>query len=195
MQDNISILSANMNCQPDALISMLETTDAHILLIQEPSWGRLVPKKSDDNPDGIEVKGTCSHPRWRTILPITSTSDPLPHIAIFLWSDLTDTLTYSVLPAVNSYSCLGICLDTDTPIFIFNYYHHVIDKRPNLCHLLSLTLPDGPLILCGDFNTHSPLWSLLDLPTSPWAPTLENWLDTNNLMSPSLKDASHVGAT
>ena len=43
---------------------MLETTDAHILLIQEPSWGCLVPKKSDNDPDGITVKGTYSHPKW-----------------------------------------------------------------------------------------------------------------------------------
>lgn len=64
MQDNLLILLANMNRQPDALISMLETTDAHILLIQEPSWGHLVPKKSDVDPDGMEVKGTCSHPCW-----------------------------------------------------------------------------------------------------------------------------------
>ena len=183
MQDNISILSANMNRQPDALISMLETTDAHILLIQEPSWGRLVPKKSDEDPDGTEVKGTCSHPRWRTILPTISPSDPPPHVAIFLRSDLTDTLTYSILPAMNSYSCLGLHLDTSTPICIINYYHHVVDKKPNLRHLLSLPLPDGPLLLCRDFNTHSALWSPPDLPISPWAETLEAWLDTHNLMS------------
>ena len=183
MQDNISIVSANMNHQPDALISMMETTDAHILLIQELSWGCLVPKKSDEDPDSIEVKGTCSHPRWRTILPITSPSDPPPHIAIFLRSELTDSLTYSIIPAMNSYACLGICLDTDTPIFIINYYHHVIDKRPNLRHLLSLPLPDRPLMLCDDFNIHSSLWSPPDLPISPWAEMLENWLDTHNLMS------------
>ena len=111
---------------------MLETTDAHILLIQEPSWGCLVPKKSDDDPDSIEVRGTCTHPRWCTILPITSNDDPDPHIAIFLRTNLTNTLTYSILPIMNSYSCLGIQLDTDIPITLINYYHHVVNKRPNL---------------------------------------------------------------
>jgi hypothetical protein len=183
MQDNLLIISANMNRQPDVLISMLETTDAHILLIQEPSWGHLVPKKSDDDPDGIEVKGTCSHPRWQTILPITSTTDPPPHVAIFLQSDLTDAITYSILPVMNSYSCLGIHLNIDTPIFIINYYHHIVDKRPNLHHLLSITIPDGPLLLCGDFNTHSSQWSPPDLPISLWAPALEHWLDAHELMS------------
>ena len=183
MQDNISILSANMNRQPDALISLLETSTAHILLIQEPSWGRLVPKKSDTDPEGIEVKGTCSHPKWRTILPVTTHDDPHPRVAIFLRSDITDSLTYSILPDANSYTCLGIRLNTDTPIFIINFYHHVVDKRPNLGHLLSLTIPDAPLLLCGDFNTHTATWSPPDLPLSTWAPTLEQWLNTHELMS------------
>jgi hypothetical protein len=183
MQDNLLILSVNVNRQPSALITILETTDASILLIQEPSWGRLVPKKSDEDPEGVEVHGTCSHPQWRTILPITTSEDPVPHVAIFLRTNLTDSVTYSILPEANSYSCLGLHLDIDNPIFIINYYHHVINKRPNLRHLLSLPIPDGPLLLCGDFNTHSTLWSPPDLPTSSWAPTLETWLDDNNLMS------------
>ena len=184
MQDNLLILSVNVNRQPSALITILETTDASILLIQEPSWGRLVPKKSDEDPEGVEVHGTCSHPKWRTILPITTDEDPVPHVAIFLRTTFTDAATYSIIPDANSYSCLGLRLDlVDDPIIIINYYHHVINKRPNLRHLLSLPIPDGPLLLCGDFNTHSPLWSPPDLPTSPWAPTLETWLDDNSLMS------------
>ena len=164
-------------------MTILETTDANILLIQEPSWGRLVPKKSDTNPDGIEVKGTISHPWWRTILPIVSESDPPPHVTIFLRSDLTNRLTYSVIPDMNSYSCLDIRLDTDSPIFIINYYHHIIDKWPNLHHLLTLPIPHDSLLLCSDFNTHSPFWSPPDITTSPWAHTLETWLETHDLMS------------
>ena len=128
MQDNLLIMLVNVNCQPSALISILETTDTSILLIQEPSWGRLVPKKSDDDPDGVKVQGTCSHPRWRTILPTTSDDDPDPHVAIFLKTELTSSLTYSILPDTNSYSCLELRLDTAEPIFILNYYHHVINK-------------------------------------------------------------------
>jgi hypothetical protein len=183
MQDNLLILLANVNCQPSALITILETTDASILLIQEPSWGCLVSKKSDVDLEGTEVRGTCSHPRWRTILLTTSNDDPNPHIAIFLRTNLTNTLTYSVIPAMNAYACIGIRLDTNTPIFIINFYHHVIDKRPDLRHLFSLPILDGPLLLCGDFNTHSPFWSPPDVPTSPWAHTLEDWLDAKNLLS------------
>ena len=183
MRDNISILSANMNRQHDALISLLETISAHILLIQEPSWSRLVPKKSDDDPEGVIVKGTCSHPKWRSILPLTAPSNPQPHVAIFLHTDITSSTTYSVLPDMNSYNCLGLRLDTEVPLIFINYYHHVTNKRPNLHHLLSLPLPDSPLLLCGDFNTHSHSWSPPDIIASPWAHTLEDWLEENQLIS------------
>ena len=183
MSHDLLILSVNINRQPNALTTILETTDANILLIQKPSWGRLVPKKSNTDPEGLKVKGTVSHPRWRMILPIISKSDPPPHITIFLHSNLTDRLIYSILPNMNSYSCLGIHLDTDSPLFIINYYHHIIDKRPNLRHLLTLPIPHKPLLLCGDFNTHSPFWSPLEITTSPWAHTLEMWLETHDMMS------------
>ena len=183
MSDDLLILSVNINRQRDTLLTILETTDASILLIQEPSWGRLVPKKSDDDPDGVEVKGTCNHPQWRMILPLSSPSDPIPHVAIFLHSSLTSSLTYSIIPAMNSYTCLGIQIDMDNPLAIINFYHHIINKCPHLQHLLSLPLPDGPLIIGGDFNTHSPCWSPPDLPTSPWASILENWLNGHDLLS------------
>jgi hypothetical protein len=54
--------------------------------------------------------------------------DPEPHVAIFLQTDLTNSLTYSILPAMNSYMCLGIRLDIEVPLIIINYYHHIIDK-------------------------------------------------------------------
>ena len=144
MQDNLIIISVNMNCQLDALITMLKTTDTSILLIQEPSWGCLVLKKSDDDPEGVEVKGTCSHPRWWTILPTTSKGDLVPHVAIFLRSDLTNSLTYSILPDMNSYACLGIRLNTDTPLFIINFYHHVLHPRTILGRFISFCLPLFP---------------------------------------------------
>ena len=183
MQDNLIIISVNMNRQQTALMTMLETTDTSILLIQEPSWGRLVPKKSDTNPDGVEVRGTCSHPQWQTILPHTSEDEPIPHVAIFLCTDLTNSITYSILPDVNSYACLGIHLDTDTPLSIINYYHHFINKHPDFQHLFTLSIPDGAFMLCGDFNTHSPSWSPPNVSASPLAHNLETWLESTNLIS------------
>lgn len=84
---------------------------------------------------------------------------------------------------MTTYACLGLHLHTEPPIFIINYYHHVIKRHSNLDHLISLTLPTGPLLIAGDFNTHSPCWSPPELTTSPWAPQLENWLEREDLMS------------
>lgn len=164
------ILSANMNQQHAALMTLLQTINASILLIQEPWWGHLVPKCSDTNKDGVKTKGTGSHPSWRTITPPWNTDSPDPHMAIFIQNDITATITYSILSQMTSYTCIGFCLDTEPPLFIINYYHHVIDHRSSLEHLTNLPLPAGPLIIGNDFNTHSPCWSPPDLTMSPWAP-------------------------
>jgi hypothetical protein len=177
------ILLANMNRQHAALITLLQTTDASILLIQEPWWGHLVPKPSDTDKDGIKVKGTCTHPNWHTITPPSHIDSPEHHITIFIRTDITASLTYSVLSQMMSYSCIEICLDVKPPLFIINYHYHVIDHRSSLEHLIGIPLPASPLIIGRDFNTHSPCWSPPDLTTSPWAPQLKSWIECEDLLS------------
>ena len=84
---------------------------------------------------------------------------------------------------MTSYACIGLHLDTEPPLFIINYYHHVIDHRSNLKHLTNLPLPAGPLIIGSDFNTHSPCWSPPDLTVSSWAPQLKDWIEWEDLLS------------
>ena len=91
------ILSANMNRQHATLMTMLQTTNTSILLLQEPWWGRLVPKCSDTNKEGTKTKGTGSHPNWHTITPPWNTNSPDPRVAIFIWNDIMTTITYSIL--------------------------------------------------------------------------------------------------
>jgi hypothetical protein len=64
MPEIFTILSANMNWSNYKLISLLETTDASCLLIQEPWWGPLVPLCLDSNPNGHPCFGTVKHPLW-----------------------------------------------------------------------------------------------------------------------------------
>lgn len=156
MPDNLTILLANMNCQHTALTTLLQTSNTSILLIQEPWWGRLVPKRSDTNTNGEEVKGTCAHPKWHTITPPPTMDSPDPHITIFIHTNITNSITYSILEQMTSYACLGLCLDVEPLLFIINYYHHVIKHRFNLEHLITLPLPIRPLVIARDFNTHSP---------------------------------------
>ena len=84
---------------------------------------------------------------------------------------------------MTTYTCLSLHLHTEPPIFIVNYYHHIIQQRSNLEHLISLPLPTGPLLIASDFNMHSPCGSPPELTTSPWASQLECWLEHKDLMS------------
>ena len=177
MPKDLKILFANMNRQNSALTMILQTSRADILLIQEPWWGKLVPKCSDSNLEGIEMLGTCCHSEWETFLPPAAPSLLHPHVTIFLQKSLSPFISISVLNKLTSYTCLGLRLDTSPPIFIINFYHHIIDHKSSLDLLLQHPLPSGPLIIGGDFNTHSPHWSPSDLPTSSWAHTLEDWLE------------------
>jgi hypothetical protein len=78
----------------------------------------------------------------------------------------------------------------DESFTLVNFYHHVVDNTPNLTNLFAVDIPClTPMLFAGDFNTHSPLWSLDDAPPCPWADSVEEWMDDNGL---SLLSPPHV---
>jgi hypothetical protein len=67
---------------------------------------------------------------------------------------------------------------------VINFYHHVEQKQPCLDLLLDCHIPiEDATIICGNFNMHSSLWSPGDIRPSSWAPSLEDWLEDENLIS------------
>jgi hypothetical protein len=69
-------------------------------------------------------------------------------------------------------------------LMVMNFYHHITDHRPLLDPLLTCHIdPNQCLLLCGDFNMHLEMWSPADVCPSPWAPTLEQWIDNESLWS------------
>ena len=65
----ISIVSVNMWKWNPLFIAFLQATHADIVMVQEPWFGRLIPSCSDSNPDGDEVRGFATHPRWEFFTP------------------------------------------------------------------------------------------------------------------------------
>jgi hypothetical protein len=88
---------------------------------------------------------------------------------------------------IDEYFTLALSFTLPPPfpsLTLVNFYHHVTQHQPRLDPLLACTLnPARCLLLCGDFNTHSELWSPADIHPSPWAPALEEWLDSESLWS------------
>jgi hypothetical protein len=77
----------------------------------------------------------------------------------------------------------------DKSLDLINFYHHVENNMPDLRSLLLIQpdlQSDTPVVVAGDFNTHSRLWSMADTPPCPWSDTIEDWMADNglNLLSP-----------
>ena len=65
---------------------------------------------------------------------------------------------------------------------LYNIYHKVPERGHGLHSLLTHNLDDfTPTAVFGDFNTHSPCWSLTGQTLSSWARSLTDWFDAQGL--------------
>jgi hypothetical protein len=180
MPEALLILSVNVGCSLATLTALLASSNADdILLVQEPYWGPLVPRHSDTDPDGVPVTGTVAHPAPHPT--------EYPWVASFVWHTIARSLMVVPDTLIDEYFALALSFTLPAPfpmLTVVNFYHHVINHQPQLDSLLACTVdPARCLLLCGDFNMHLDLWSLVDIHPSPWAPALEEWLDSKSLWS------------
>jgi endonuclease/exonuclease/phosphatase (EEP) superfamily protein YafD len=184
--DQLHILLVNMNRSNFKLTSLLQSTTADCLLVQEPWWGALIPQCSDTDPDGCPAFGTIAHPAWSAFTPPSSSSpDGHPWVITFLRKRLLASFTVTPSPDLSSYNLLGLTLASPSfHLTIINFYHHVRGHQGNLTNLTDFSPSiHTPILLAGDFNTHSDTWSPGGKRASPWAPSLEGWLDEHGFVS------------
>jgi Endonuclease-reverse transcriptase len=184
--DRLLILSVNMNCSNFKLTALLQSTPADCVLVQEPWWGSLVPRRSDTDPDGDPSFGTVSHPAWTAFTPsLLSSPDGHPRVITFIRKCLSSTLSVAPITDLSFYDLLGISLRSPSfHLTVINFYHHVRHHHGNLSHLLDYSpVTSSPVLLAGDFNTHSDTWSPGGKWTFPWASSLEGWLDDHGFLS------------
>jgi hypothetical protein len=62
MPDALLLMSINVGRSLATLMALLTSCTADVLLIQEPYWGPLVPRRSDTDPNGVPITGTVTHP-------------------------------------------------------------------------------------------------------------------------------------
>jgi endonuclease/exonuclease/phosphatase family metal-dependent hydrolase len=91
--------------------------------------------------------------------------------------------TFSIFPPLSSYHSLAVDVhSTSFHLRIVNFYHHILSHTHSLDPLFLLPISDSiPTIIAGDFNTHSLFWTPPPHSISPWAPILEEWIDTHSL--------------
>lgn len=168
-----------------AFSTFLQTTTFDVVLVQEPWFYRIGTDRSDTDPDGVDVLGTIQNDHFCSYLPLHSGSD-ICKVAIFVRSKLAQSV--SIIPYLShpSASLSSMILDiviADETLCIYNVYHDCPDTGHGLSHLLSHSLDHTiPTIIFGDFNTHSPSWSLPRATTSSWATALEDWFEGEGLI-------------
>jgi Endonuclease-reverse transcriptase len=175
-----------MNHSNFKLIALLETTIADCILTQEPWWGSLIPRHSNSDPDSMASHRTVAHPHWVVFSPPPSSSpNSHPHVITFIRKQLLSSFSVTPIPDLSSYDLFGLHLrSTSSTLQLNNFYHHIQHHKGNLNHLLEASLDHSiPIILGSDFNMHFDTWGPGGKHTSPWAATLEQWIDDNRFIS------------
>ena len=186
----LHIVSVNINRQ-HTMDALLQTSQADILLIQEPWFFNIVPRQSDSSHLGVPILGPMINPRWSVYLPPHDPSHDTCNVAIYVRASLlsADPSDFSVLPRHShpwtSLSCLVLDVKVSQDhLRLVNIYHQVDESRLSKdFHTVLTTPPTSPHIphlIVGDLNTHSRSWSLPTATLSHWAQSVDHWVVDND---------------
>ena len=182
----ISIMSVNVHHDNLVMHTLLQSSPHDILLIQEPWIGSIQTACSDTDPLGTAVAGATANFLWERPYLSSFTDPSSVHMAIYIKIDIS--CTFSIINHVDhplaSPESMVFDISFESKILcLVNIYHRVPqDGGHNLLHILSSMLdPLIPMLLMGNFNTHSHIWSLPSATISPWADALVNWFDDQGL--------------
>jgi hypothetical protein len=186
----IRIKSVNVHRNGERTHGMLETDDSKydILLLQEPAFYTVATLCSDSDPDGTPQLGFPLNNKWSLLSPQHDV-DTRPKVCAYINSE---TIHHTRIvnhippdPLITSNSMVIDLLRSDhstVALRLVNVYHDKPDSGHALRHLFDNSLADTiPTILIGDFNSHSPRWSLPHSTPSPWASDFHDWMDINGL--------------
>jgi hypothetical protein len=134
----LNILSVNINRSNPKLISLLESTTADCVLVQEPWWGTLIPRRSDTDPEGDPSYGTVSHPAWTAFVPgLSSSPDHQPRVITFVRKQILRSCPVTPIGDLSFYDLLGLSFRSHGfTLTIINFYHHVQRHQGNVSHLI-----------------------------------------------------------
>ena len=169
------------------LAALLQDTQADILLIQEPWHGPININRSDINPLGVETRGVTGNDMWTIYYP-RLLSDKVCKVVIYVRMGLNRSIivhNHTDHPLATASSMVLDVITGNETLRLVNLYHQVPRDGGGhaLPHLLAYE-PDPlvPTLFLGDFNTHSPAWSLPHSDPLPWGSDLVDWFDNHGLL-------------
>ena len=187
----IRIKLVNVHRKNGRIHGILQNDDQSfdIILIQEPWFDSIATLRSDTDPNGNTQMGFPANNKWITLSP-PHPNDIRPKVCAYI-NRCTMNPTYIVnhIPPSPFLSPNSMVIDLLSPtnrnnvdLRIVNVYHDTPQSGHNLTHIFSHELDfNTPTLFIGDFNTHSPRWSLPHSTTSPWSHTFHEWMDENSL--------------
>ena len=119
-------VSVNLGKRHSALLSLLSTSMADCLLIQEPPWTILTTLHSDSNPVSISCHCALHHPAWSSLAPppLYVANNHGPYVMIYWRCSLP--FSFSLAPISQFYFLLSIdILASNFSLKLVNFYHHV----------------------------------------------------------------------
>jgi len=169
---------------------MLQTDDNFdLLLIQELWVSTVATLQSDTDPDGTPQLGATLNNKWDTHLPRHSPSDTVKALAYSRRalgdSHIVTNNTSHPLSSPNSV-VIDVMEHGEILMRLVNVYHAIGHDSHALRHTLQYLFNHPlnervPTLLLGDFNTHSPRWSMPGRSPSNWARAFCMWLNDNGL--------------
>jgi hypothetical protein len=185
VQPPLQIASVNVRRRSTVLHGLLQKSPFDIILVQEPWFGKINTARNDSDPDGTDVFGATANNMWECYLPAHNASK-ICKVAIYVKLTFTSRIFLRCRHDLPLSSLTSMVLDLmigDDFLRIINIYHCVPAKGHSLHHILSYeTDPTIPTLVGGDFNTHRPSWLLPGATLSPWALSLEDWFEDNELV-------------
>ena len=160
----IQIMSINMNWQSTLTHTLLQTSMADILLIQEPWIGTMKMAQSDSDPLGMAIHGPTNNNMWECYLPTFTNPDSV-HVAVFVRYDLVCTFAITNLTSHPASSLESMVLDfafEDKILHIVNVYVTILGPIFHFSTYLFCTLshsfPTHSLTRCSD--RHPVTWQV-----------------------------------
>jgi hypothetical protein len=172
----VNILFINMGHRNAAMHTLLNTnTDADIILVQKPWFDKIGMAHSDNNPDGIDTLGGVANPKWDCLYPKVTHGMCCKVMAYRHITSSHFNIT-DKFDLASNHHLLTLDIHLGSSSFcIINIYHNT-DHPSSLRNILDLDLnPVTPIVVGGNFNTHTHTWSLAGIQPSPWALDLEEW--------------------
>jgi endonuclease/exonuclease/phosphatase family metal-dependent hydrolase len=182
----LKVISVNVHRSNNRTHTLLQSSNADLILIQELWFHTVATLHSNTDPLGTAQTGAPLNNMWETLTPklppdATCKAIGYAHKAL-AQSGVIQNNTGHPLSTPNSL-VIEIDLQDGTKITVINTYHAVPTwGGHDLHYLLQYEINElTPTVLIGDFNTHAHRWSLPGQAPSSWGVELKKWLNQNGL--------------